>query len=89
MWNLARAIMVREGRARDEDTFHPSYFVEQNGENGVPKSDFENAKTRYYRLRGWDEEKGWPSLEKLHQLALDDIADDLITRNYLADRRLP
>jgi aldehyde:ferredoxin oxidoreductase len=83
VWNLARATMVREGRARDEETFHPSYFTSEGGEKAVPKSDFENAKTRYYQLRGWDEEKGWPTRERLAHLGLSDIADDLIKKNLL------
>lgn len=77
VWNLARAFMAREGRTREEDTLHPSYFRERDGEKAVPKSDFERAKTRYYQLRGWDERKGWPTKEKLEQLGLSDLADDL------------
>ncbi len=83
VWNLARAFMVREGRTRDEDTFHESYFSERNGEKAISKSDFEKAKTKYYKLRGWDEEKGWPTREKLYQLNLSDVADDLQTESLL------
>jgi aldehyde:ferredoxin oxidoreductase len=77
VWNLARATMIREGRTREEDILHPSYFAEQNGEKAVPKLDFEMAKTRYYQLRGWDKESGWPNREKLDHLGLSDIAKDL------------
>ena len=31
----------------------------------------------HYRLRGWDETKGWPTSQKLNQLALSDVADIL------------
>jgi aldehyde:ferredoxin oxidoreductase len=75
--NLARAIMVREGRTRDEDTLHESYFDVRDGETSINKSDFEQAKTIYYKLRGWDEKTGWPTKEKLVQLNLSDIANDL------------
>ena len=77
VWNLVRATMVREGRTREQDTFHESYFIERDGEPAIPRSEFEAAKTRYYQLRGWDEETGWPLIEKLNQLGLSDIAKDL------------
>jgi aldehyde:ferredoxin oxidoreductase len=81
VWNLGRAFMVREGRTRNGDTLHESYFDERDGEKGVSKSDFEQAKNRYYRLRGWDEKTGWPTINKLKELGLYDIADGL--REYL------
>jgi len=77
VWNLSRAIMVKEGRTREEDTFHESFFKEGPKEEAVPKEDFESAKTRYYRLRGWDEATGWPTREKLEELDLSDVARDL------------
>ncbi len=83
VWNLTRAFMVREGRTRDEDTFHESYFMENDGEKAIPKSDFEKAKTRYYELRGWDKKTGWPTRGKLYQLNLYDIADDLHKESLL------
>ncbi len=75
VWNLGRALMVREGRTRDQDTFHETYFEEQGGEAAIVKSEFEIAKTQYYRLRGWDVETGRPTREKLYSLGLSDIAD--------------
>jgi aldehyde:ferredoxin oxidoreductase len=77
VWNLSRAIMVREGRTRGEDTFHESFFREEAGEKALPEEDFERAKTRYYRLRGWDEKTGWPTRKKLEELDLSDVAGDL------------
>jgi aldehyde:ferredoxin oxidoreductase len=77
VWNLSRAIMAREGRTRDQDTLHESYFAEHPGQTTIPKSDFEEAKTRYYKLRGWDENTGWPTKEKLVELDLPEIAEGL------------
>jgi aldehyde:ferredoxin oxidoreductase len=77
VWNLARAIMVREGRTRVQDTLHESYFKAIDEEKAIPVQDFEEAKTKYYQLRGWSKETGWPTREKLDQLGLSDIADDL------------
>ena len=36
VWNLARALMVREGRTREQDTFHESYFREHGGKSDSP-----------------------------------------------------
>ena len=32
---------------------------------------------KYYRLRGWDVERGRPTVSKLRQLGLDDVAEEL------------
>ncbi len=77
IWNLGRAMMVREGRTRDDDTLHESYFAERDGEQAVSRPDFEEAKTLYYQLRGWDKKRGWPTSKKLHEIGLSDIARDL------------
>lgn len=83
VWNLGRAIMVREGRTRDQDTVQEIFFNEDRGEKAIPRSEFEEAKTRYYQLRGWDEKIGWPTREKLDQLGLVDVADHLAREGLL------
>jgi aldehyde:ferredoxin oxidoreductase len=37
----------------------------------------------YYDERGWDIEKGIPTREKLEELGLKDVADDLEEGGYL------
>ena len=69
--------MVTEGRTRAQDTLHESYFVEQDGMEGIAKEDFEKAKSKYYHLRGWNEDTGRPTRKKLEELDLKDIADRL------------
>ena len=79
IFTLSRAIMVREGRARADDTLHETYFrnteaidpatgkgtmrVISSSEHtkAVPRDQFEEAKTEYYRLRGWAADSGRPS----------------------------
>ena len=61
----------------------PSYFEERGGGDPVPDQISKTQKTKYHRLRGWDESKGWPTLKKLHQLGLADIAEDLVKRTHL------
>jgi aldehyde:ferredoxin oxidoreductase len=80
IWNLARAIMVTEGRTRNQDTLHESYFHKKGEQKPVVKADLEEAKTRYYRLRGWDEKTGCPTRATLERLGLSDVAERLESR---------
>ena len=41
------------------------------------RDEFENMKTEYYALRGWDNDSGLPTEEKFKDLDLGDIADEL------------
>ena len=82
IWNLARAIMITEGRTREDDTLHESFFVERDGQKGISKKDIEEAKTKYYRLRGWDEQTGHPTRERLEEIGLRDVAADLARQGF-------
>ena len=88
IWNLRRAIMVkRENRTREDDTLNEPYFkkaitchmgIATGLVNGpIDKAKFEALKDRYYELRGWDVNTGWPTRDKLEELGLKDIADEL------------
>ncbi len=94
VWNIMRAIAVREGQSRDQDTLHASYFqtaqvwsqegkVSPSSGKAVPKEAFEKAKEEYYKLRGWDISTGWPTREKLQELNLGDVANTLSARGLL------
>lgn len=43
----------------------------------VDRDKFEKMKSEYYGLRGWDLKSGIPTKDKLSELSLGDIADDL------------
>ena len=49
----------------------------------VDKDKFEDMKSEYYELRGWDVETGLPTRAKLAELQLDDVAADLAGRGLL------
>ena len=49
----------------------------------VEKQQFENLKSEYYRLRGWDENTGYPTKSKLNELQLGDVAVDLSQKNLI------
>jgi aldehyde:ferredoxin oxidoreductase len=70
--------------------FNPECIVP--GKNGevvsrkgarVDRADFENLKSEYYTLRGWDVPSGLPTEKKLKELGLSNIAADLKTRGLL------
>jgi len=70
--------------------FNPDCIVP--GKNGevvsrkgakVDRADFENLKSEYYGLRGWDVESGLPTESKLRELELEDVASDLKSRGLL------
>jgi aldehyde:ferredoxin oxidoreductase len=77
IWNLERAIMIREGRTRNDDTLPPHFFLNKLGKlDPIDKAKFEQLKDQYYNLRGWDS-SGKPTRQKLEQLGLKDVADAL------------
>jgi aldehyde:ferredoxin oxidoreductase len=56
--------------------------------DGVAKGQTINLEpmiTEYYELRGWDGQTGLPTAEKLKELSLPEVADDLAARGLLAE----
>ena len=83
IYNLERAIQIRnfERCRRDDETVIPYFeYVEwfQNPyldeKKALEKEKFFPLLEKFYRLRGWSVENGWPLPEKLQQLGLQDVA---------------
>ncbi len=53
------------------------WVYEPVGARLIDREKFEEFKTRYYELEGWDIETGWPKRSTLEQLGLGWIADEL------------
>jgi len=53
----------------------------------VDRQEFEQMKDEYYQLRGWDVATGLQTREKLQELGLEDVTDDLERRGLIAQRR--
>jgi aldehyde:ferredoxin oxidoreductase len=84
--NLERAIMVREGRTKEDDTFFDPVFDEINPVTGnpmIPRDKFAAVMEEYYQTRGWDVATGIPTRAKLEALDLADVADELTARGLL------
>ncbi|MFQ6112285.1 MAG: aldehyde ferredoxin oxidoreductase C-terminal domain-containing protein, partial [Nitrospinota bacterium] len=80
--NLERSFNVREGARRKDDRL-PKRFLEEpfaeGGSKGVTVP-LEPMLDEYYEARGWDKGTGIPKREKLIELGLEDVADEL--ENY-------
>ena len=82
IYNLMRAFCVREGITREADTL-PKRLMEDPLPEGpaegmvIDKDTLEMLKDAYYEMRGWDKKTGKPTAEKLAELGLEDIADDM------------
>jgi aldehyde:ferredoxin oxidoreductase len=81
IYNVERAFNVREGVSRKEDKL-PYRVMEEPVPNGphrgmrCSREELDQMLDEYYRLRGWTDQ-GIPTEEKLHELQLDFVADDL------------
>jgi len=80
--NLAHAFNVREGFTREDDTL-PERLLTEPIKGGASKGHFISRDEltqmldEYYEARGWDVETGAPSREKLEELGLGYVADQL------------
>ena len=82
IYNLMRAFCVREGITRKADIL-PKRLMEDPLPEGpakgmtIDKDMLEMLKDAYYKIRGWDQETGKPTIEKLKELELDDLTQDM------------
>ncbi|MGE5374955.1 MAG: aldehyde ferredoxin oxidoreductase family protein [Bacteroidota bacterium] len=77
-WNLKRAINNRMGLTAANDTLPKAMltpFPDGGSAGFIP--DLKAMLSAYYEARGWDPQTGKPLPEKLVELGLEDIADDL------------
>jgi aldehyde:ferredoxin oxidoreductase len=83
VFNVMRALHVRQGRTRAHDESviqyftQPSMWVNEPGPTAIEPEKFKALLERYYELRGWDKTTGWPTRAKLEELDLKDVADEL------------
>jgi len=78
--NLLRAFNVREGVGAEADSVPPKLLIPLRGGKSdgfvVTAEEVEAAKAFYYGMAGWDE-NGRPTRDKLEELALGWVADEL------------
>jgi aldehyde:ferredoxin oxidoreductase len=79
IFNIERAIHVREGRRREHDWFSDVTF-ESAAWEWTSKEEFAKVLDEYYEARGWDLETGIPTRTALEAQGLKKIADELETK---------
>ena len=82
IFNVERAIEVRYGRTREWDegivkTYYWTGRPDMQGEHVLDVEKFLPLLDYYYELRGWDKATGIPTRQKLEELGLKDVADEL------------
>ncbi len=79
--DMARAFNIREGFTRKDDRLPDRFFHPQTSgplsETAIDPEELENAKSIYYRMMNWDQEKGAPVRAKLEELDIAWVADKL------------
>lgn len=55
------------------------------GTRSLDREKFEQFKTIYYRLEGWDTANGWPTRTTLESLGLEHVADELEQNGRLGE----
>ena len=90
--NLMKCYLVREGLTSKDDTWPKRFFEEPIPDGPLKGSVFDKGKFKrlleeYYELRGWDRDSGFPKREKLSELGIEDIADDVEKLGKLAKRK--
>jgi aldehyde:ferredoxin oxidoreductase len=77
VFNLRKAFNMRHGCTRSEDTLPKRLMKESNKRAGGAVVDLSETLPEFYRIRGWDPATSIPTRDKLRELGLDDIAEDL------------
>jgi len=95
IWNLFKALNMREGFDRKDDRFPPKWIEPLKDAEGkeiplatcegrpVTMETFNTMLDEYYEERGWDIQTGNPTTEKLEELDLGDVADDLHKQGFI------
>lgn len=79
IYNLERAFNIREGLTRADDTL-PKRLLEEPLPEGIAEGQVNNLEVLlepYYEFRGWDKTTGKPTPEKLRELGLEDIIEQI------------
>ena len=87
-FTLLKAYTVRQGLTRKDDTWPDRFFTEPLPEGPakgavLSRGTIEQLLDEYYELRGWDQRTGLPTREKLIELGLRDVADELLRLDRL------
>jgi aldehyde:ferredoxin oxidoreductase len=83
VFNVMRALHVRQGRTRETDESVVPYFEQpanwpdEPGPQKLEPDKFRELLTRYYKVHGWNSSSGLPKKATLEGLGLGDVAQGL------------
>ena len=81
---------ITEGFSREKQTLPERFFktIDRGPYKGekLDPAKLEEMKTKYYKLRGWDEKTGIPTEELLNKYGLEDVAQNLKDLNTLPNK---
>jgi len=88
VFTVMKAYTIRQGMTRQDDTWPDRFYNEPLPEGPakgmiLSREIINQVLDEYYELRGWDKRFGLPTEQKLSELGLRDIANDLIERGKL------
>jgi aldehyde:ferredoxin oxidoreductase len=83
VFTLLKAYTVRQGLSRKDDTWPERFYREPLPEGPakgavLSREVIDRLLDEYYELRGWDKKSGLPTVQKLIELGLSDVASDLL-----------
>lgn len=75
IWNLQKLFNIREGEKPEDSTYPDRFFNEVQVDDSKNKRKLDLTKVRrilasYYKARGWNEESGIPTFERINELGL-------------------
>ncbi len=88
IFTLLKCYTLRQGLTRKDDTWPDRFFDEPLPEGPsqgavLSRDTISGLLDEYYELRGWDKTSGLPTPQKLVELGLGDVAEDLLKRGRL------
>lgn len=83
VFTLLKAYNIRQGLTRKDDNWPDRFYTEPLPEGPakgamLSRDTIKQVLDEYYELRGWDKETGLPTKQKLIELGLRDIANELL-----------
>ena len=83
VWNLQKCFNIREGATREDDRFPKRAMPMKLGGKLLDENNMDEWLNEYYDERGWDKETGRPTKEKLADLGLEGVGQDLVKRGLI------
>jgi len=82
IYTLLRAYNARCGLTRKDDALPDRFYTEPMPEGPakgaiLSRDKIEQLLDEYYEIRGWDKKSGTPTIEKMYELGLHNVAHDL------------